>query len=195
MWRQNQVLVPIWLCSSGPLWPDFKSLLFECVSNPEKSCMFFQLYLTGAVYSLDGSNSLKETMQVSIAAGTQVRAACIVCFCHVTFVGTCFHNNVRFCHRAQKRWTSRSSEWESRPTRSRVASRTRPRSSASTWPTYCSAKEPRRSWRWPGSSMTPDRSSWLTGGSRACRQSQPELHLMLICWLFAAWGQDLWSGL
>uniref|UniRef100_A0AAX7UW59 hydroxymethylbilane synthase n=1 Tax=Astatotilapia calliptera TaxID=8154 RepID=A0AAX7UW59_ASTCA len=31
-----------------------------------------QLYLTGAVYSLDGSNSLKETMQVSIAVGTQV---------------------------------------------------------------------------------------------------------------------------
>uniref|UniRef100_A0A669BEU6 hydroxymethylbilane synthase n=1 Tax=Oreochromis niloticus TaxID=8128 RepID=A0A669BEU6_ORENI len=31
-----------------------------------------QLYLTGAVYSLDGSNSLKETMQVSIAAGAQV---------------------------------------------------------------------------------------------------------------------------
>ncbi|XP_063348475.1 porphobilinogen deaminase-like isoform X1 [Pelmatolapia mariae] len=30
-----------------------------------------QLYLTGAVYSLDGSNSLKETMQVSIAVGTQ----------------------------------------------------------------------------------------------------------------------------
>uniref|UniRef100_I3KBW7 Porphobilinogen deaminase n=1 Tax=Oreochromis niloticus TaxID=8128 RepID=I3KBW7_ORENI len=30
-----------------------------------------QLYLTGAVYSLDGSNSLKETMQVSIAAGAQ----------------------------------------------------------------------------------------------------------------------------
>lgn len=40
--------------------------------------MLLQLYLTGAVYSLDGSNSLKETMQVSIAVGTQVRAACIV---------------------------------------------------------------------------------------------------------------------
>lgn len=30
-------------------------------------CLFFQLYLTGAVYSLDGSDSLKETMQTSIA--------------------------------------------------------------------------------------------------------------------------------
>ncbi|XP_041851621.1 porphobilinogen deaminase-like isoform X2 [Melanotaenia boesemani] len=30
-----------------------------------------QLYLTGAVYSLDGSDSLKETMQTSIAAGDQ----------------------------------------------------------------------------------------------------------------------------
>lgn len=30
--------------------------------------MFSQLYLTGAVYSLDGSDSLKETMQTSIAA-------------------------------------------------------------------------------------------------------------------------------
>lgn len=30
--------------------------------------MLFQLYLTGAVYSLDGSDSLKETMQTSVAA-------------------------------------------------------------------------------------------------------------------------------
>lgn len=29
--------------------------------------VFSQLYLTGAVYSLDGSDSLKETMQTSIA--------------------------------------------------------------------------------------------------------------------------------
>lgn len=29
--------------------------------------MLFQLYLTGAVYSLDGSDSLKETMQTGIA--------------------------------------------------------------------------------------------------------------------------------
>ncbi|CAG6007605.1 unnamed protein product [Menidia menidia] len=30
-----------------------------------------QLYLTGAVYSLDGSDSLKETMQTSVSAGAQ----------------------------------------------------------------------------------------------------------------------------
>lgn len=32
--------------------------------------MFLQLYLTGAVYSLDGSDSLKDTMQTSVAAVT-----------------------------------------------------------------------------------------------------------------------------
>ncbi|XP_015248264.1 PREDICTED: porphobilinogen deaminase isoform X2 [Cyprinodon variegatus] len=32
-----------------------------------------QLYLTGAVYSLDGSESLKETMETSIAAGDESR--------------------------------------------------------------------------------------------------------------------------
>ncbi|CDQ59258.1 unnamed protein product [Oncorhynchus mykiss] len=31
-----------------------------------------QLYLTGAVYSLDGSDSLKETMQTSIASDNKV---------------------------------------------------------------------------------------------------------------------------
>lgn len=36
--------------------------------------MLFQLYLTGAVYSLDGSDSLKETMQTSIAAADKVTA-------------------------------------------------------------------------------------------------------------------------
>lgn len=35
------------------------------------SCVL-QLYLTGAVYSLDGSDSLKETMQTSIAATDEV---------------------------------------------------------------------------------------------------------------------------
>ncbi|AWO98495.1 putative porphobilinogen deaminase [Scophthalmus maximus] len=34
-----------------------------------------QLYLTGAVYSLDGSDSLKETMQTSVAAAAAVAAA------------------------------------------------------------------------------------------------------------------------
>lgn len=32
-----------------------------------------KLYLTGAVYSLDGSDSLKETMQTSIASDNKVR--------------------------------------------------------------------------------------------------------------------------
>lgn len=40
--------------------------------------MFSQLYLTGAVYSLDGSDSLKETMQTSIAATDKVTAECTV---------------------------------------------------------------------------------------------------------------------
>ncbi len=44
--------------------------------------MFSQLYLTGAVYSLDGSDSLKETMQTSIAAADKVTAECTV----VTFM-------------------------------------------------------------------------------------------------------------
>lgn len=38
----------------------------------------FQLYLTGGVYSLDGSDSLKETMQTGIAAAAdKVTAECI----------------------------------------------------------------------------------------------------------------------
>lgn len=36
--------------------------------------VFLQLYLTGAVYSLDGSDSLKETMQTSVAAAEKVTA-------------------------------------------------------------------------------------------------------------------------
>lgn len=36
--------------------------------------IFLQLYLTGAVYSLDGSDSLKETMQASISATNKVTA-------------------------------------------------------------------------------------------------------------------------
>jgi hypothetical protein len=32
-----------------------------------------KLYLTGAVYSLDGSDSLKETMQTNIASDNKVR--------------------------------------------------------------------------------------------------------------------------
>lgn len=35
-----------------------------------------QLYLTGAVYSLDGSDSLKETMQTSMVAGQKVSYLC-----------------------------------------------------------------------------------------------------------------------
>lgn len=34
--------------------------------------LFSQLYLTGAVYSLDGSDSLKDTMQTSIVLDNQV---------------------------------------------------------------------------------------------------------------------------
>ena len=37
------------------------------------SCtVLWQLYLTGAVYSLDGSDSLKETMQASIVPDNEV---------------------------------------------------------------------------------------------------------------------------
>lgn len=36
--------------------------------------VLLQLYLTGAVFSLDGSDSLKETMQTSIAADGKVTA-------------------------------------------------------------------------------------------------------------------------
>lgn len=36
--------------------------------------VFLQLYLTGAVYSLDGSDSLKDTMQTSITAAEKVTA-------------------------------------------------------------------------------------------------------------------------
>lgn len=39
---------------------------------------FFQLYLTGAVYSLDGSDSLKETMQTGVAAADKKVTS--VCF-------------------------------------------------------------------------------------------------------------------
>lgn len=60
------------------------------------------------------------------------------------------------CDRALKRWTSGSSEWESPPARSAAEPRTMLSGWGSTWPTYCWAKEPRRSWRWPGSSTTPD---------------------------------------
>lgn len=37
------------------------------------SVCLFKLYLTGAVYSLDGSDSLKETMQTSVNYSQQVR--------------------------------------------------------------------------------------------------------------------------
>lgn len=60
------------------------------------------------------------------------------------------------CDRALKRWTSGSSEWESPPARSAAEPRTMLSGWGSTWPTYCWAKEPRRSWRWPGSSTMPD---------------------------------------
>ena len=40
--------------------------------------VFLQLYLTGAVYSLDGSDSLKETMQTNIDAADKVTAECTV---------------------------------------------------------------------------------------------------------------------
>lgn len=69
------------------------------------------------------------------------------------------------CDRAKRRWTSGSSEWVSQPARSRMKPRTGPSASASTWPTYCSAKGPRRSWRWPGSSTTPDNPAGLRGGA------------------------------
>lgn len=39
--------------------------------------MLLQLYLTGAVYSLDGSDSLKDTMQTSITAAEKVTARCL----------------------------------------------------------------------------------------------------------------------
>lgn len=34
-----------------------------------------QLYMTGAVFSLDGSDSIKETMQTSLVMDTQVSAS------------------------------------------------------------------------------------------------------------------------
>lgn len=37
-----------------------------------RSVFVLQVYLTGAVYSLDGSDSLKETMQTSISSDNQV---------------------------------------------------------------------------------------------------------------------------
>ncbi len=49
-------------------------------------CLFFQLYLTGAVYSLDGSDSLKETMQTSIGAAAKVTAECGMYWPHVTLM-------------------------------------------------------------------------------------------------------------
>ena len=67
-----------------------------------------------------------------------------------------FTANVFMFDRVQKRWMSESSEWGWQPARSRVKPRTELSGWGSTWPTYCWAKEPRRSWRWPGSSMTPD---------------------------------------
>lgn len=39
---------------------------------------FPQLYLTGAVYSLDGSDSLRETMQTSVNYPQQVNKCCLV---------------------------------------------------------------------------------------------------------------------
>lgn len=57
------------------------TLLCVCVwSSPclalklKGNLIFLQLYLTGAVYSLDGSDSLKETMQASISATNKVTA-------------------------------------------------------------------------------------------------------------------------
>lgn len=38
----------------------------------DRSVFVLQVYLTGAVYSLDGSDSLKETMQTSISSDNQV---------------------------------------------------------------------------------------------------------------------------
>lgn len=38
----------------------------------DRSVFVVQVYLTGAVYSLDGSDSLKETMQTSISSDNQV---------------------------------------------------------------------------------------------------------------------------
>lgn len=46
--------------------------------------MFLQLYLTGAVYSLDGSDSLKDTMQTNIAAADKVTAECVLTTGHMT---------------------------------------------------------------------------------------------------------------
>lgn len=129
--------------------------------------MLFQLYLTGAVYSLDGSDSLKETMQTSIAAADKVTAdftgspsdrmdhmiKCVFSFYWLTYNTPLM---VIFPTRAWRRWTSEYSVLVSPPTSCRVKPRTGPSGWGWTWPTCCWAKEPRRSWRWPGSSTTPD---------------------------------------
>lgn len=43
--------------------------------------MFLQLYLTGAVYSLDGSDSLKDTMQTSVAPAAPAAADNVTADC------------------------------------------------------------------------------------------------------------------
>lgn len=58
--------------------------------------VFSQLYLTGAVYSLDGSDSLKETMQTSIAAADKVTAWGLV-LKHIRNVFTKFTNIKNLC--------------------------------------------------------------------------------------------------
>lgn len=62
-------------CTSS--WPGWvNNNLRKCKKVDGETLMSSQLYLTGAVYSLDGSDSLKETMQTSIAADDRVRVRC-----------------------------------------------------------------------------------------------------------------------
>lgn len=58
---------------------DYRFVFFSCLGvKAERQFVgvFLQLYLTGAVYSLDGSDSLKDTMQTSITAAEKVTAGC-----------------------------------------------------------------------------------------------------------------------
>lgn len=59
----THISASVWQTSSKNILKDRR----ETVNLP----VLFQLYLTGAVYSLDGSQSIKETMQTSIAPGDE----------------------------------------------------------------------------------------------------------------------------
>ncbi len=49
------------------------SVVDVCIALTELSFFWFQLYLTGAVYSLDGADCLKDTMQTVVEIDNKVR--------------------------------------------------------------------------------------------------------------------------